>query len=236
MKTVKAKVLSSTPIRISKAASILSKFASTENGASQAIGAYLRRASDAFNELAQVHKEKKSSSSRSHRKNLSGYETEATVNTRAPKQSQEPIQPEPKPEKLSQEPSGDGEEIERKRHKKKGVEKVEFGNSFNEEVILEAKTVEATPVRSGVDGNIDAEGGKKKHKKRRKERGDGGHYEENIFENGKLETVVKFETNDVEATERKKRKSVEVEEGGGIGSEEQRSKKKKRRKSGDGDN
>ncbi|KAF5738277.1 transcriptional regulator ATRX [Tripterygium wilfordii] len=236
MKIVKAKVISSTPIRLSKAASILSKFASSETGASQALGAYLRRASYAFNELTQLSKVLKSSSWRSHRKNHSGYETEATVGgeenaTRAPEPIQEPSQPEPE----SQEPSRTGEE--RKGHKKKNEEKGEFVNSFNEDVKLEeAREEEPSSVRNAVDGNIEAEGGKKKHKKRRKERGDDvDNSEENGFQNEKVETVVKFETNEVEEKERKKRKSVEVEEEGEIGFEEQRSKIKKR-KSGDGDN
>lgn len=192
MKTVKAKVISSTPVRISKAASILSKFTSTENGASQAVGAYLRRTSEALNELTQLHKELKSSSSRSHRKK---------------ERSREPSHPGHVPETLSQEPNCTGEEAERKRDKKKSEEKED------------------------VDAKIE----KKKHKKKRKGRVYDGGFEENGFQNGKVGIGVKFETNEVEVKERKKRKIVQVEDGREIGSEPERSKKKKRKKSGDGD-
>ncbi|KGN47333.1 uncharacterized protein DDB_G0283697 [Cucumis sativus] len=63
MKTVNGSVVSSKPISISKAASTLSSFLSADNGASKALCAYLRRASDSFNELKQLHKELKSSCS-----------------------------------------------------------------------------------------------------------------------------------------------------------------------------
>ncbi|XP_022146269.1 nuclear speckle splicing regulatory protein 1 [Momordica charantia] len=68
MKTVTGRVISSKPISLSKAASTLSSFLSTDNGASPAFCAYLRRASASFNELKQLHKELKSSrSDRKHR-------------------------------------------------------------------------------------------------------------------------------------------------------------------------
>ncbi|KAJ7961443.1 Protein BPS1, chloroplastic [Quillaja saponaria] len=57
MKTISGKSISSKSISLSKAAKILSKFVSAENGASQAISAYLERASTSFNELNQLHKE-----------------------------------------------------------------------------------------------------------------------------------------------------------------------------------
>ncbi|KAG6752365.1 hypothetical protein POTOM_044589 [Populus tomentosa] len=55
MKTVAGKITDSTPVTIAKAASILSKFVSTDTGASQALNAYLRRATSAFDELARLH-------------------------------------------------------------------------------------------------------------------------------------------------------------------------------------
>ncbi|KAJ6975766.1 hypothetical protein NC653_031560 [Populus alba x Populus x berolinensis] len=55
MKTVAGKITDSTPVTIAKAASILSKFVSTDTGASQALNAYLRRATAAFDELARLH-------------------------------------------------------------------------------------------------------------------------------------------------------------------------------------
>ncbi|CAL0323693.1 unnamed protein product [Lupinus luteus] len=51
--------VSSKQISLSKAAKILSKFVSADNGASQVTSAYLHRASDAFNELKHLHKELK---------------------------------------------------------------------------------------------------------------------------------------------------------------------------------
>lgn len=64
MKTVSGKVESCEPVSLSKAAKILSKFASSDNGASPAFAAYLRRASASFDELAQLHKGYKRSGSK----------------------------------------------------------------------------------------------------------------------------------------------------------------------------
>ncbi|XP_011037392.1 PREDICTED: protein PXR1-like [Populus euphratica] len=55
MKTVTGEITDSTPVTIAKAASILSKFVSTDTGASQALNAYLRRTAAAFDELARLH-------------------------------------------------------------------------------------------------------------------------------------------------------------------------------------
>ncbi|XP_058725032.1 uncharacterized protein LOC131596408 [Vicia villosa] len=66
MKTLSGRCESSKAISLSKATKILSKFVSADNGASQVISAYLHRASDAFDELNQIHRELKPS--QSHRK------------------------------------------------------------------------------------------------------------------------------------------------------------------------
>lgn len=58
---------SSKDITLSIATKILFKFVSADNGASQVIDAYLHRASAAFNELNQFHRELKPL--QSHRKN-----------------------------------------------------------------------------------------------------------------------------------------------------------------------
>ncbi|XP_039037607.1 uncharacterized protein LOC120174948 [Hibiscus syriacus] len=73
MKTLTGKILSSTPISVSKAAKIINNFAATDNGASLAISAYLRRASASFSELKQLHRElqKPSKSNRKHKKSKS---------------------------------------------------------------------------------------------------------------------------------------------------------------------
>ncbi|KAK7310719.1 hypothetical protein RJT34_08403 [Clitoria ternatea] len=60
MKTVTGRCDSSKDVSLSKAAKIIAKFVSADNGASHAINAYLRRASASFNELNQLHKEIKS--------------------------------------------------------------------------------------------------------------------------------------------------------------------------------
>lgn len=85
MKTLSGRCESSKEISLSKATKILSKFVSADNGASQVINAYLHRASDAFNELNQLHRELKPSSqsrrkkSRSHTTDDSGRVGESSV-------------------------------------------------------------------------------------------------------------------------------------------------------------
>ncbi|XP_061374715.1 uncharacterized protein LOC133316935 [Gastrolobium bilobum] len=74
MKTISGHCVSLKEISLSKAAKILSKFVSAENGASHVISAYLHRASASFNELDHLHKELKSS--RSHKKKNKGHATE----------------------------------------------------------------------------------------------------------------------------------------------------------------
>ncbi|XWS74217.1 hypothetical protein CRYUN_Cryun02cG0197000 [Craigia yunnanensis] len=73
MKTVTGKILSSTPISVSNAAKIIANFAATDNGASQAVSAYLRRTSASFNELKPLHRElrKPSKSDCKHKKSKS---------------------------------------------------------------------------------------------------------------------------------------------------------------------
>ncbi|KAA8549532.1 hypothetical protein F0562_001450 [Nyssa sinensis] len=70
MKTVSGKVVSTKPLSLSQAATVLSTFAAAETGASQAVSTYLRRASASFNELVQFHKELNASrSDLKHNKN-----------------------------------------------------------------------------------------------------------------------------------------------------------------------
>lgn len=57
MKSVSGEVESSEPIPLSKASKILSNFVSVHNGASEAVGVYLRRASTSFTELTQFQKD-----------------------------------------------------------------------------------------------------------------------------------------------------------------------------------
>ncbi|KAK3012632.1 hypothetical protein RJ639_008588 [Escallonia herrerae] len=56
MKSISGRVTSSKPISLSKAAETLTNFASSDNGASQAVSTYLKRAAAEFTELAHFHK------------------------------------------------------------------------------------------------------------------------------------------------------------------------------------
>ncbi|KAJ9153418.1 hypothetical protein P3X46_026860 [Hevea brasiliensis] len=88
MKTVTGKIVSSTPVPIYKAASIISNFASSETGASQAVSAYLRRATAAFDELARLHPKpdrKKHKKRRKHR-----WDATVTVTNEIPAVSEGP--------------------------------------------------------------------------------------------------------------------------------------------------
>lgn len=67
MKTLSGKVISTKPVSLSDAAAILSDFASTETGASDAVSVYIRRAADAFNQLVQFHNDMRPSNSGSKR-------------------------------------------------------------------------------------------------------------------------------------------------------------------------
>ncbi|KAI3798927.1 hypothetical protein L1987_34212 [Smallanthus sonchifolius] len=79
MKTVSGKIVSTKPVNLSKAANILSNFVTSDNGASQPVAAYLRRASAAFNELVYFkkhHRMNKSSSTKSEISHTSLQEDE----------------------------------------------------------------------------------------------------------------------------------------------------------------
>ncbi|KAJ8440236.1 hypothetical protein Cgig2_024001 [Carnegiea gigantea] len=83
MKTVSGVVLSSKPVSLYRAARVLSKFVASDNGASPAFTAYLKRASASFDELVQLRKELKGSSARYRgKKSLpDGNIAEDTVNS-----------------------------------------------------------------------------------------------------------------------------------------------------------
>ncbi|XP_062113266.1 uncharacterized protein LOC133824407 [Humulus lupulus] len=80
MKTVSGIVVSSKPISLSKATSILSTFVSTDTGASQAMAAYLRRSLASFKELKQLHKEFKTKQSERKRKRHRAADDEGETN------------------------------------------------------------------------------------------------------------------------------------------------------------
>ncbi|TKY57970.1 transcriptional regulator ATRX-like isoform X1 [Spatholobus suberectus] len=79
MKTISGHCVSVKDISLSKAAKVLSKFVSADNGASHVINAYLHRASASFNELNQLHKELESSHShkKKHKQHRTGTGTDS---------------------------------------------------------------------------------------------------------------------------------------------------------------
>ncbi|KAI3808478.1 hypothetical protein L1987_24429 [Smallanthus sonchifolius] len=66
MKTVSGKLVSTTPVNLFKSDDILSDFVTSDNGASQSVSAYLRRASAAFNEPAYFKKHRNLKKNRSN--------------------------------------------------------------------------------------------------------------------------------------------------------------------------
>ncbi|KAH7560947.1 hypothetical protein JRO89_XS10G0144400 [Xanthoceras sorbifolium] len=251
MKTVSVRVLSTKTISLSKAASILSKFVSAKTGASQAVCAYLQRASSSFSELSQLHKELKP-----HRKHETPKSKTAAKDenlTRSAVSSHEPSQPELNQE-LSRVVGRDfGVVSENRKHKKKrsGIENLEESNG---EMGIEE------------DGNLGMENERKKQKKHRKEKGKTGfeiaNSEEDkgkvgIEEDGdvgienerkkrkkkkekSVSEIRDFEENGdgilieeeekEERRKKKKRKSEEIEDGIEMNSEDLHNKKKKKRK------
>ncbi|KAG6737987.1 hypothetical protein POTOM_059522 [Populus tomentosa] len=111
MKTVTGKITDSTPVSISKAASILSKFVSSENGASQALNAYLRRATAAFDELSRLHSK---SDRRKHKKDSSLIRSVEASQSELVNNSEQMLKKE-----VKEEGSVGDEEIESKKEKKR---------------------------------------------------------------------------------------------------------------------
>jgi hypothetical protein len=111
MKTVTGKITDSTPVSISKAASILSKFVSSENGASQALNAYLRRATAAFDELSRLHSK---SDRRKHKKDSSLIRSVEASQSELVNNSEQMVKKE-----VKEEGSVGEEEIESKKEKKR---------------------------------------------------------------------------------------------------------------------
>ncbi|CAF1698336.1 protein MNN4-like [Brassica napus] len=72
MKTVTGSVNSAKPISLSKAATLLYGFVSSETQASPDVSAYLRRASAAFTELRSFHREIRSANQKSELQELGG--------------------------------------------------------------------------------------------------------------------------------------------------------------------
>ncbi|XVF68647.1 hypothetical protein PTKIN_Ptkin11bG0018200 [Pterospermum kingtungense] len=241
MKTLTGKVVSSTPISVSKAAKIIANFAATDNGASQAISAYLRRASASFNELKQFHRElrKGSKSDRKHKRSKS----EVTVEG-AGESSFEPsvFNLTRGAVELSQEAShGDGDS-ERNKHKNKKKEKDKekgemgnFGDGGGKIIIEDGESKRNRKEEKKNEGNFGEDEGNmvidqsegKKHKKKDKS----GKKIETLQENGV--SIEKGEMGNEEKREgeekkkKKKRKSGDIEGTENNSSSAPRKKKKK---------
>ncbi|KAD7479291.1 hypothetical protein R6Q59_008163 [Mikania micrantha] len=143
MKTVTGRIVSTKPVTLSKAANILSNFVSSNNGASQPVTAYLRRASAAFDELVYFkkhHRLKKNSSKAeastkydtSHR-SLEEYEVRIEESGSANKKfGQDPVEVD---ENRTREVEGKSRKKEKKKKKTKGS----LGSGENDNIEVEIK-------------------------------------------------------------------------------------------------
>ncbi|OMO67574.1 hypothetical protein CCACVL1_20433 [Corchorus capsularis] len=238
MKTVTGKILSSTPISVSKAARTIAKFAATDNGASLAISAYLRRASAGFNELKQLHKELQRSS-KSDRKDKKS-KSEATVEG-AGESSLEPsvFNLTRGGVELTQEASqGYSEGKKHKNKKKKENGEVGKYGSGEGKIVLEdgesRRNKEKNEVGNFVEDVdrtvIDEHGERKKHKKKKEK---SGKKTETFQENGVNIQEGKMINGEQREREKKKRKSTEMEGTENNSSEPRKKKKKKIKNEGD---
>ncbi|KAJ6952648.1 hypothetical protein NC653_041708 [Populus alba x Populus x berolinensis] len=160
MKTVTGKITDSTPVSISKAASILSKFVSSENGASQALNAYLRRATAAFDELSRLHSK---SDRRKHKKDSSLIRSVEASQSELVNNSEQMLKKE-----VKEEGSVGDEEIESKKEKKrkrKGdlAEQTEKSNGIKKE---KAEVEENGSVVDKIEIREEEENKKKKRKRK----------------------------------------------------------------------
>ncbi|CAK7322506.1 unnamed protein product [Dovyalis caffra] len=166
MKTVTGKIIDSSPVTIAKAASILSKFVSSETGASQAVNAYLRRATAAFDELARLHSKPKSVL-RKHKKDLVSTQIMELSQSELVNNNEQRLKKE-----LKEEGNVGEEETERKnkkRKKKKGgvAEETERSNEIKKEKIeLEENGGEVVD-KTEIKEQKGEEDEKKKKKKRK---------------------------------------------------------------------
>ncbi|XP_059430641.1 uncharacterized protein LOC132164214 [Corylus avellana] len=180
MKMVIGEVLSSKPISLKKATSTLSTFVSTENGASPAICAYLRRALASFKELRQHEKELRDPRSE-QRQYRSKSETLSDVSHKQKRDQPEsnittgnPIERDEKPTRIVVSAHRIGDEGKSEKHKKnkqKGVfgkfgdNGSEVGESRGTEIKVKVEP-EENPGRRD-EGNVGMESERKKDKKKK---------------------------------------------------------------------
>ncbi|CAK8569841.1 unnamed protein product [Lathyrus sativus] len=216
MKTLSGRCESFKEISLSKATKILSKFVSADNGASQVINAYLHRASDAFNELNQLHRELKPSQSR--RKKSRGHMTDdsgkvgvSSVTSVDEKLIENDV-------KLGREINGSVVGGSEKRSKKDKKKKNEFGNKEGDGKLPKKGQNE----NESGQGDEEMEDGKKQKKDKNLERESAKGREQQkeidtkISNNGEVATMVKNE--------------IESSQGGEGGTEEGKKQKKEKKK------
>ncbi|XP_019154456.1 PREDICTED: uncharacterized protein LOC109150910 [Ipomoea nil] len=116
MKTISGKVISTKPVSLSDAAAILSDFAATETGASDAVSVYIRRAADAFNQLVQFHHDLRypNSGTKFLAKERVEYALKSSQNREIFVKQEESVKVEQFPE----------EKLQKKKHKKQGNVKI----------------------------------------------------------------------------------------------------------------
>ncbi|MED6144351.1 hypothetical protein PIB30_014884 [Stylosanthes scabra] len=156
MKTVSGYCVSSKDISLSKAAKILSNFVSAENGASHAIKAYLNRASDAFSELNQLHKELKSLDSHKKKHRKHGTEEDNDDNGRVVENSVR-----------NAELNHDGSAVSKNKFKRKHLEKNDDANDEKSTQTAVKFDQELNGSLRDHSGNSDRTEKHKKHKSKK---------------------------------------------------------------------
>ncbi|OWM67962.1 eukaryotic translation initiation factor 5B [Punica granatum] len=206
MKTVSGKIISTRSVSLAKASKILSKMVTVDNGASSSISIYLRKASDAFDELAQFHKGIKTpKSDRKSRKTSALTESE-----NGPPQEVEPE---------------DAESNRRKRRKKKVGDRDDEDNGL----VTDLRGTDEQVLVNGDGEFVGSEGQKRKHKskekkakdevKEKKVKDESGDIVENTIENGgevKGEDGNSGEAEDKDRRKKKKKEEDKKKKGGDV--------------------
>ncbi|ANM70729.1 hypothetical protein AT5G60030 [Arabidopsis thaliana] len=217
MKTVTGRVVSAEPISLSKAAKLLSGFASSDNGASQDVSAYLRRASAAFTELKSFHREIKSKET----KPSSDRETKSTET----KQSSDAKSERNVIDEF------DGRKIRYRNSEAVSVESV-YGRERDEKKMKKSK--DADVVDEKVKEKLEDEQKSADRKERKKKKSKKNNDEDVVDEKEKLEDEQKSaeikekkKNKDEDVVDEKEKEKLEDEQRSG----ERKKEKKKKRKS-----
>ncbi|KAG2311051.1 hypothetical protein Bca4012_025516 [Brassica carinata] len=208
MKTVTGRVTSEKPISLSKAATLLSSFVSSETEASQDVAAYLRRASDAFTELKSFHREIRSSTKPAESEPRFG---ENELEDEKRKSREEDAVEEKETVKWEEEPR---KKERKKKSREEDVVEEKVDVKLEEEQRNDEKKKKKSKKNKGEDVNVKLEEEQRNEERKEKKKNKG-------------EDVVDEKVNE----ERNKKKKKKRKSDGEIGSEERKTKKKKKRKS-----